>query len=110
MTPDIVVRSQPIPLCSERIQDKGFDSRDLASKKTMEFDDTVHDPTWRSGWANQSRALDDNNLEIMPDSPRYYSRSRDRQNYELQTSGEPSQVIATPGEQSDQPPRRFSTR
>jgi hypothetical protein len=55
-SPDIVERSQPLPLSNGRIQElPDIQNEDVTVAETVELDDMVNDLTWRSGQAIQNR-------------------------------------------------------
>jgi hypothetical protein len=92
-SPDITVRSQPLPLYNERtLQNPDVGDEDVTVEATIQLDDTVHDPTWRPVPVIQNRDTSENDQEIPRDSPRYNLRSSYRQNYEAAASGYPLQA------------------
>ena len=98
---DNVVRSRPLPLTRQNVQEDNFYNRDVTIDEIGELDDSVRDPAWRPGQPIQGRNSVENSQDATRDGPRYYVRSHDRQQPEPQTSGEPPQAVATPEVQID---------
>jgi hypothetical protein len=101
--PSIVVRSRPIPHSSEEVQDEDLDKGTQTLDETTEFDDSTRDPTWRPVPTIQNRTPNGCDQDRPRDNPRYYLRSRDRQDSQPQASGVPLQAIMSPEGQIDQP-------
>lgn len=82
-TSDIVPRSLPFALSSDRFQDEDVGVGDGTTNVVMELDETTHDPSWRPEQTTKSSTSDENQGKPQ-ENWRYYLRSHARLNSEPQ--------------------------